>query len=134
MSKFAGSRARHIQLGQKGEAAAVQFFRYRNCVILARNWRFTAAHDGFGELDIVLMDGETLVFAEVKTRRKLDNYLPGANLSDTQKHRIRRGAKAYCRKFSVPDSLNKRFDYVEVIHNGRRLIDLALHENYLRFS
>ena len=78
----------HIQLGRKGEAAAVRLFKARNCVILARNWRNNNEHDGIGELDIVLLDGETLVFAEVKTRRKLDKYLPGTNLSDAQKKRI----------------------------------------------
>lgn len=134
MSFWSRAKAKHIELGRRGEAAAVRFFRSRNCVILARNWRFTSAHDGIGELDIVLLDGETLVFAEVKTRRKLDNYLPGANLNIHQKRRIRKGAHAYCRKFSIPEDLPKRFDFVEVLHNGRRLEDIALHENYLSFS
>lgn len=134
MSFFTRARAQHLQLGIAGEKLAVKLFRKRNCIILARNWRNSLAHDGIGELDIVLLDGETLVFAEVKTRRKLDNYLPGANLSDMQKQRIRRGARAYCRQHGVPECIDKRFDYVEVIYDGRRLKDIALHENYLSFS
>ena len=134
MSFFSQSRARHIELGRRGEAAAVRFFRRRNCVILARNWRFTTAHDGNGELDIVLLDGETLVFAEVKTLRRAHKYLPGGNLHEKQKRRIRRGARAYCRKFSIPENLEKRFDLVEVMHSGRRVQDIALHENYMSFS
>ncbi|MBE6380674.1 MAG: YraN family protein [Lentisphaerae bacterium] len=124
----------HIQLGRKGEAAAVRLFKARNCVILARNWRNNNEHDGIGELDIVLLDGETLVFAEVKTRRKLDKYLPGTNLSDAQKKRICRGAHAYCRKHHVPESVEKRFDLVEVIHDERKIVDIALHEKYMTFS
>ena len=133
MSLFARARARHLKLGCRGEALAVKLFRCRNCVILARNWRNSSAHDGAGELDIVLLDGETLVFAEVKTRRKLDNYLPGANLSESQKKRIRRGARAYCRQFNIAEELEKRFDLVEIIQDGKRLRDIALHENYMPF-
>lgn len=134
MSFFRRARAKHLKLGSRGEALAVKLYKKRNCQILARNWRNSLAHDGAGELDIVLLDGETLVFAEVKTRRKLDNYLPGANLSDKQKKLICRGAKTFCRMKHISKAVNKRFDLVEVIYDGKRLQDIALHENYMPFS
>lgn len=134
MNFFARAKAKHIKLGCRGENFAVKLYCRRNCQILARNWRNSAAHDGSGELDIVLLDGETLVFAEVKTRRKLDNYLPGANLSDKQKKHIRRGAKTFCRMKHISNNVPKRFDLVEVIYDGKRLLDIALHENYMPFS
>ena len=131
---FKPLRAKHLELGALGEKVAVKFFKARNAVILARNWRNTFAHDGSGELDIVLLDGETLVFAEVKTRSKVDNYQPEANLDNNQKARIRRGARAYCRKFHIADEVSKRFDLVEVIHDGKKLYSITLHENYMAFS
>ena len=134
MNFFVRARAKHIKLGSRGENFAVKLYRKRNAVILCRNWRNSAARDGAGELDIVLLDGETLVFAEVKTRRKLDNYLPGANLSDKQKKLIRRGAKTFCRMKNISSNINKRFDLVEVIYDGKHLKDIALHENYMPFS
>ena len=134
MNFFARAKAKHIKLGSRGENFAVKLYRKRNAVILCRNWRNSMAHDGSGELDIVLLDGETLVFAEVKTRRKLDNYLPGANLSDEQKKRIRRGAAVYCRKQHIPETVLKRFDLVEVIYDGKTLQDIAWHRNYMPFS
>lgn len=134
MNIFKRLIAKHIKLGALGENAAVRLFKSRNAIILARNWRNTQAHDGAGELDIVLLDGETMVFAEVKTRSKLDNYLPGANLSDAQKQRIRRGARAYCRKHHIADEIAKRFDLVEVIHDERQVKSIVLHENYMPFS
>ena len=133
MNIFARAKAEHLKLGRRGEDLAVKLFRRRNCVILWRNWRNNLLHDGIGELDSVLMDGETLVFAEVKTRRKLDNYLPGANLSISQKKRIQRGARAYCRQFNVGSDVAKRFDLVEIIHDGKRMRNIALHENYMPF-
>ena len=134
MSFFSKARAKHIRLGMRGELFAVKLYRKRNAVILSRNWRNSFAHDGIGELDIVLLDGETLVFVEVKTRRKFDNYLPGANLSNNQKKRILRGAKSYCRLKHIGNDISKRFDLVEVIYDGKRLHDIALHEDYMTFS
>ncbi len=130
---FHQARALHLRLGRIGERAAARLFRLRNGVVLARNWRFSGVRDGYGELDLVVLDGGTLVFAEVKTRRRRDGYRPGANLSPEQKERIRRGAHAYCRKLRVPEEMPRRFDLVEIIHDGRRLRDIALHENYMSF-
>ena len=51
------------KLGNAGEDAAAAFLKKHRCRILTRN--FTAAN---GEIDIVALDGKTLVFVEVKTR------------------------------------------------------------------
>jgi putative endonuclease len=50
-------------LGKRGEDAAAKFIRRLGYKILARGDRF-----GLGELDIVALDRETIVFVEVKTR------------------------------------------------------------------
>ena len=122
------------EIGRGGEDYAAKLLKKSNCQIMARNWRFSYAHDGAGELDIVALDGETLIFVEVKTRSTLDNYLPGANLSDEQKKRIRRGALTYCRKQHIPGTVLKRFDLVEVIYDGKTLQDIAWHRNYMPFA
>jgi putative endonuclease len=51
-------------LGERGERATAAAYGRRGYRVLARNWRCRA-----GELDLVLIRGETLVFCEVKTRR-----------------------------------------------------------------
>lgn len=50
--------------GQRGEAIAANYLRQRGYGIIATNWRCPE-----GELDIVALDGSTLVFVEVRTRR-----------------------------------------------------------------
>ena len=50
-------------LGAYGERVAERYLAELGMVVLDRNWRCHA-----GELDLVLRDGETLVFCEVKTR------------------------------------------------------------------
>ena len=119
------ARAAHLELGRRGETCAVKLLKRRNCVILARDWRKKG-----GELDIVALDGGTVVFAEVKTRRKLDLYRPAANLTPEQKLRIRRGAAKFLRTIGDPP-VPRRFDLIEVIHDGRRLKGIVLHENYM---
>ena len=50
--------------------------------ILARNWKCRA-----GELDIVALDENELVFAEVKTLRAKSGFDPAVNLSHRQRRR-----------------------------------------------
>lgn len=56
------------RLGRLGEDLAVRHLEALGCVVVARNWR--AAVEGVrGEVDVVVRDGATLVFCEVKSRR-----------------------------------------------------------------
>jgi putative endonuclease len=50
-------------LGRQGEELAVSFLAEAGLVLLERNWRCKD-----GEIDIVALDGRTLVICEVKTR------------------------------------------------------------------
>jgi putative endonuclease len=50
-------------LGQQGEQLAATFLTRAGLTILDRNWRCKQ-----GEIDIVALDGQTLVICEVKTR------------------------------------------------------------------
>jgi putative endonuclease len=52
------------QCGRAGEARAVAYLAARGFTIVARNVRAPA-----GEIDVVAVEGDTLVFCEVRTRR-----------------------------------------------------------------
>jgi putative endonuclease len=60
--------APHLALGAAGEEAALQSLLGKGVRLLARNWRPSGVERGL-ELDIVLVEGDTVVFVEVKTRR-----------------------------------------------------------------
>jgi putative endonuclease len=64
--KAAGAR---LSLGRSGEEAAEGFLRGRGWRIAARNWRPRGRLRHL-ELDLVAMEGGTLVFVEVKTRQR----------------------------------------------------------------
>jgi len=67
-----------------------------------------------GEIDIIALDGETLVFVEVKTRRS-DEFTPIITSVNLRKQRqIIRTAKVYRRIFGVRD-VPYRYDVVTVL-------------------
>ena len=50
--------------GNRGEAAALAHLQEQGLRLLASNWRCRA-----GELDLVMLEGDTVVFVEVRYRR-----------------------------------------------------------------
>src|SRR6266567_1453168 len=76
------SRAEHLRLGARGEKLACRFLRRSGYKILYRNFRGR----GGGEIDIVCRDRDTLVFVEVKTRKREDFGRPIAAV-DTEKQK-----------------------------------------------
>ncbi|HSG69457.1 MAG TPA: YraN family protein, partial [Planctomycetaceae bacterium] len=50
--------------GDRGERLAVRHLKKSGLKIVARNYR-----NRFGEIDIIALDGQTIVFVEVKTRK-----------------------------------------------------------------
>ena len=51
------------RLGDQGEGHARRYLEARGLTFVAANWRCPA-----GELDLVMRDGDEIVFVEVKTR------------------------------------------------------------------
>jgi len=72
------------QLGLDGEAAASVHLERAGMRIVERRWRCA-----YGELDIVALDGDTLVFVEVKTRRGLAHGHPFEAITPAKVRRLR---------------------------------------------
>lgn len=81
---MATARQRMAMAGY-GEAAAARYLGERGMVVLDRNWRCE-----IGELDLVLRDGETLVFCEVKTRASAAYGSPLEAVTPAKAARLRR--------------------------------------------
>jgi putative endonuclease len=96
--------------GQQGEDLAAQHFERLGFEVLARNHRTR-----FGELDLVVFDGETLVFVEVKTRRS-GSREPWESLHDRKRSKVRRMALAWLTESNDrPFGAQLRFDGVAVL-------------------
>lgn len=69
MSRWARGKRNHAA-GEAAEDAAAAWYAARGGRALARRWRAPADHDGpGGEIDLVVADGDALVFVEVKAGR-----------------------------------------------------------------
>jgi putative endonuclease len=77
-------------LGQQGEQLAANFLAEGGLKILDSNWR--CQH---GEIDIVALDGQTLVICEVKTRSGVRFGTPLEAITRQKAARLRRLAVAW---------------------------------------
>lgn len=92
-----------------GEDTAAGLLERKGMRLLARNWRCKV-----GELDLVAMDGATLVFVEVKCRSRDRLYDPALAVDVRKQIRVRRVAEAYM-AMEHPRFSDCRFDVVSVI-------------------
>jgi putative endonuclease len=99
--------ATHNLLGKEGEEAAAAFLEKKGYTLRHRNWR-----SGHKELDIVALQGSTLVVVEVKTRRNQQFGRPEEAVNERKTRRIVASADAYVRKFGI--DLPVRFDIIEL--------------------
>src|SRR3954470_3689968 len=77
-------------LGDRGEDAATKFLKRQGFHILARS-----LDSRLGELDIIAVDGRTVVFVEVKTRRSDDAGHPAEAIDPRKEQRMTQAALAY---------------------------------------
>jgi putative endonuclease len=110
----AGLRVR-LPLGPRGERAAEKYLRRNGYRIVKRNFRAAGA-----EIDLVAMDGDVLVFVEVKTRRGLDAGTPHEAVDERKQKQIRRAAELFATRYRE-DEIEMRFDIVAIDASGERL-------------
>jgi putative endonuclease len=104
---------------RRGEVLAVFFLKLKGYRIEARNWRCPR-----GEIDIVALDHETLVFVEVKARTGTGAGLPEEAVTGAKQRRLVQLAQAYLarRHGETPPC---RFDVIAV--EGGRLLPRVRH-------
>ena len=85
----AGGTARQ-GLGRTGERLAAEYLQARGCTVVACNFRCS-----YGEVDLIVEDGEDLVFVEVKTRRGSAFGLPEEAVTRRKQLKIMQVAAFY---------------------------------------
>lgn len=102
------TRHTHVQLGRRGERIAWRFARRLGWRLLARNWTCPQ-----GELDLVALDGATVVFAEVKSVGPASPAQPEDHVTAAKRRKIRCLAETFLRQYSL-QQLPYRFDVLAV--------------------
>src|SRR5271166_4099740 len=97
--------------GRIGEDLAHRYLQARGCTVVARNYRTLS---GSGELDLVVWDGLTLAFVEVKARSGEEFGAPEGAVDAEKQHRVMTAARDYARRAEIPWE-KTRFDIVSVV-------------------
>ena len=103
------SESSRAERGQYGEDLSADYCKrclgYR---VIARNWRYKR-----DELDIICLDGEVLVFVEVRARAS-HALVSGVHSVDAKKKKaLQRACKAYINQLQNPPK-HVRFDVIDV--------------------
>lgn len=99
--------AKHLETGKKGEAIAQDFLEKNGFRILEANWRHRRL-----EVDLIGMDGETLVFIEVKTRSSLYFGEPESFVDKKKESLLAQAAVEYTHQINHEWAI--RFDVVSI--------------------
>jgi putative endonuclease len=78
------------QAGAAAETLALAYLRRRGLRLLARNYRCRS-----GEIDLILRDGTTLVFVEVRLRRRGDYGGAAASITAAKQRRLVEAARHF---------------------------------------
>jgi putative endonuclease len=97
-----------LTLGQRGERAAARFLKRRGFTIVASGER-----DRLGELDLVAVEGRTVVFVEVKTRTSHGAGHPADAVDLKKQRRLTRIALTYLKRHDLLE-YPARFDVVAI--------------------
>ena len=97
------------QLGQDAEDAALAYLEARGLQLLARNVRYP-----FGELDLIVRDGATVVFVEVRFRSSTRFGGAVMSVDATKRRKLARAAQAWLKSRRDLSNAPCRFDVVAV--------------------
>lgn len=115
-------------LGDFGEGLACEYLATLGYRVLERNFSCRA-----GELDIIALQGDTVVFIEVKTRSSEKYGLPSEAVSSAKQTKIVRTALYYLQRNRLLDYMC-RFDVIEIIVDEENNHQIKLIKDAFQYS
>lgn len=103
----------NYEIGKIGESAVILYLERSGCVVLNKNFRTRN-----GEIDVIFLDGDTLVFGEVKTRRSGTYGAPMEAVDERKSKRIIKVSNEFIARNGA-FSMDIRYDVFEVFYNKR---------------
>lgn len=104
--------AQHNELGVLGEEQATRLLKTKKYLIVERNWKFLDY-----EIDIIALDGNFIVFVEVKTRTSVEWGNPEDFVGKVRQRRMVEAANYYLVDHKIDNPA--RFDIIGVIWDGK---------------
>lgn len=108
------------KIGQEQEELVAEYLKEQGYVILKRNF-----HCPIGEIDLIALHQEYLVFIEVKYRKTLREGYPEEAVTPTKQKKISKTALWYMTASNISMNMPCRFDVVSVMPEKIRVIQDA---------
>jgi putative endonuclease len=101
-----------LDLGKWGEDLALKKVKKLGYTCIARNYRCSV-----GEVDLIAKDGDTLVFIEIKTRRRRSLGYAKEAVNQKKRRQLSKAALAYMKANGCAEA-RARFDVVVINLDG----------------
>lgn len=103
------TKSKTRDIGKQAEQLALQYLQAHGLTLVTQNY-----HCRFGEIDLILRDNGTLVFAEVRYRKQ-NNYGSGADSVDARKQqKLLASAAHYLQTHPAASRYPCRFDVISL--------------------
>ena len=112
-------------LGERYEALALAHLRSAGLSLLARNFKTR-----FGELDLVMRDGDIVVFVEVRYRARADFGSGAESITARKQQRLATAAQQFLQAHPRLAGLACRFDVVALSGNPQQPAIQWLHSAF----
>ncbi len=100
---------KHLDLGVKSEQQACEYLLKRSLTLIEKNY-----NTRYGEIDLVMKEGDELVFVEVRSRYK-NNYADAIeSITPSKQKKLRFTAEHYLNKHYQNHPPTCRFDVVAI--------------------
>ena len=101
------------QKGTIGEQQALEYLVKKGYKLIDKNWHYSKN----AEIDLIMSDGKTLVFVEVKARKNLDYGHPFEAITQTKMQNIRLAVQGYLSTHENLKFKSFRIDGIAIIQN-----------------
>jgi putative endonuclease len=95
------------EAGQQAESIALRYLREQGMKLVERNY-----HCRYGEIDLLMKSGKTLVFVEVRYRSNTDYGLAEETVTPKKQQKVINAARHYLQQSPRMARLPVRFDVV----------------------
>jgi putative endonuclease len=111
------------RLGRWGERRSCRYLKGKGYRLITQNFRCNS-----GEVDIVMADGDSLVFVEVKTRRNENVASAQSAVNSNKRQRLTRAANRFVRQYKITNK-PLRFDVMAVVLGDKGSPEIRHYKN-----
>ncbi|APC97045.1 YraN family protein [Francisella frigiditurris] len=113
------------EIGALGEDKAVNFLKSKSFEIIDKNYKALP----YGEIDLIALDDQTLVFVEVKYRKSVKFGTTEEMISISKQKKIINTAQIFLQQNESFSNYECRFDVIAITNNEINWIRAAFNSN-----